>query len=829
MFLPSRITRYVVAELTTPTVLALFLWTFLLLMNHFFLIAEKAIAKSLGLDLTLRLFMSGIPSLLTITIPMAVILGTLIGIGRLSADHEWLALQSAGHGPWRLLRPLLIHGLIWSLLAFLVYSYAVPRANYAMRNLRGEIISASNLASDLRPRVFYDALPNSVLFVDDIRAGSKGKMDGVLLVLTEPDRSTRLMLAKQADIYPSADGSGDLIIDLYDGIGHRYRSESDEDVYQLMPGFGTTSERIPREDYLKDFLQPPERVNQDLFPAELYAKYVAAREARRKMAEVEAGGQRRADRFLAQHTYNSVTIEMHQRIALPLASLFFAILSLPLGITRVRSGKGAGFALSLLVILVYWVSFTFARDQAYSGKFDPMLGPWIGNIIIGCWAAIALWRMRRSPQDRVGILTAIYLLIAGLLRVVGRLFAGLRRRPAATPLLDGENDEQQAAPLTDIGGTETRFIGLLDRYVSLAYLRILGLTMLSAYLIYALLESKRLMDGLLRSGQPFSLVLSYLPYFAPGVLYVVLPISCLVGAVVTFTILTRSGELTAVKASGISMRRVVLPVVVLTALLCGLLFLVQDRIAPGTNRKAQALKGRILGSAPRTYGMPANGRWSFGPQQGRRLYHYKLFDPDREEFQGLSVFTLDRETPRVLDHRFCERARWLGDRWELEGGWYRTFPADGSIDGVTFERNEGYKQLSLDPPENFASKEISLTSVGDLPEQMSVRELRAQIVTLDDSGYDTTQLRVALHGKLAQALSPLVMVLLGLPFAFKVGKRGSLYGIGVALLLVLVYWAVFATFNALGLETLLEPRVAAWGPNVLFGLLGIYLLLYVKT
>jgi lipopolysaccharide export LptBFGC system permease protein LptF len=73
------------------------------------------------------------------------------------------------------------------------------------------------------------------------------------------------------------------------------------------------------------------------------------------------------------------------------------------------------------------------------------------------------------------------------------------------------------------------------------------------------------------------------------------------------------------------------------------------------------------------------------------------------------------------------------------------------------------------------------------------------------------------------------MVLLGLPFAFKVGRRGSLYGIGVALLLVLVYWAVFATFNAMGLENLLEPRAAAWGPNVLFGLLGIYLLLYVKT
>jgi LPS export ABC transporter permease LptG len=360
-------------------------------------------------------------------------------------------------------------------------------------------------------------------------------------------------------------------------------------------------------------------------------------------------------------------------------------------------------------------------------------------------------------------------------------------------------------------------------------MRVLTFTVLSAYLIYALVESRRLMDGLLRTGEPFSLVLSYFPYFAPGVLYVVLPISCLVGAVVTFTLLTRSGELTAVKASGISMRRVVVPVTVVTLILCALLFLVMDRIAPVTNQKAQAIKDRILGNAPRTYGMPATGRWSFGPQQGRRLYHYQLLDQDHGEFQGLSVFTLDREAPRVLDHRFCERARWVEGKWELEGGWYRTFPADGSIGGVTFERNEGIVSLELDPPDNFISKELSLTSIGDLPEQMSLKELRSQILTLDDSGYDTTQLRVAFHGKLAQALSPLVMVLIGLPFAFKVGKRGSLYGIGVALLLVLVYWAVFAMFNALGLETLLEPWIAAWGPNVLFGLLGAYLMLYVRT
>jgi LPS export ABC transporter permease LptG len=391
-----------------------------------------------------------------------------------------------------------------------------------------------------------------------------------------------------------------------------------------------------------------------------------------------------------------------------------------------------------------------------------------------------------------------------------------------------ENGDEEGFPLEDLGGTTARFVGRLDQYIASYYLRILFFAMISAYLIYALVESKYLMDGLLRTGQPFGLVLRYYPYFVPGVLYVVLPISCLIGAVVTFTLLTRSGELTAIKSSGISMRRATVSVLLLSAALSAVLYLVQDRIAPGTNPKAQAIRDQIMGNAPRTHGTLTLGRWLFAPQ-GRHLYHYQLFDPDTQEFQGVNVFTVDRRTPRILDHRFAELARWTGSEWELRGGWYRTFPADGSAAGTTFERFEDSTLAPLDSPEEVLSNHGRRRSANALSEQLGTRDLSAQIEKLERSGYDTTKLRVAFHGKIARSFTPFVMVLLGLPFAFKVGRRGSLYGIGVAFVLVLVYWAVMALFNALGLETVLEPWVAAWAPNVLFGLFGVYLMLYVRT
>jgi LPS export ABC transporter permease LptG len=831
MFAPKRLTRYVLAELATPTLLGLLLYTFVLLMNHFFVVAEKSLAKSLGLDLTLRLFLAGIPNLLILAIPMAVLLGSLIGVGRLSADHEWVALQAAGQGPLRLLRAMVIHGLIWSALGFLVYAYLVPQSNYAMRNLRGELLFASNLASDLRPRAFYTDLPNAVLFVEEIRAGTKGRLEGVLLVQKNPaEESTEILLARSGDLYPAPDRSGALLLDLYDGVAHRYEVNSPEDIYHFSPHFEEARERFDPQDFLRGFLDPPQKVVQDFKPRELWAEYRAAVEAKRELDRRAATGgpgtPTPSSAYLAGSRLNRIIIEGNQRVALPLASFFFAVLSLPLGITRVRSGKGAGFALSLLVILVYWASFTFARDQALLGRIPAALGPWAGNLIIAPWAAWGLWRLHRAPSSWPGLL-------AWLFRASGRALRGLsvglskaHLRPAP-PNTAGENGEPEL-PLADLGGTSRRFVGRLDQYIGDYYLRVLIFAILSTYMIYALVETKGLMDGLLRTGEPLGLMLSYYPYFVPGVLYVVLPIACLVGAIVTFTLLARSGELTAIKASGISMRRATASVLLLTTVACGALYLVQDRIAPGANQKAREIKDRILGRAPRTHGVPALGRWGFGP--GGRLYHYRLADRDQTTFQGLSVFTLDRATPRILDHRFAERAHWTGEHWELYNGWFRTFPADGSISGVTLERFEYTIAIPLAAPDEFVSREHRVrASSSDLSEQMSGRDLKLQIAELEKSGYDTTQLRVALHGKLAQSFTPLVMVLLGLPFAFKVGRRGSLYGIGVALLLVLVYWAVLAIFNALGLETLLEPWIAAWAPNVFFALFGSYLLLYVRT
>ena len=716
MFLP-RISRYIFAELVPPSFLALFVWTFFLLMNHFFVVAEKALSKGLSLDLTLRLLAVGIPKLLVLSIPMAVLLGALIGVGRFSSDHEWIALQAAGYGPMRVLRPIVAFGLASTLVSFLVYAVLVPRANYDMRTLRGEILLSSSLASDLRPRVFYSNLPNTVLFVEDIRAASNRQLRGVVAVKSNPeDGSTELYLARAGDLYPAPNQSGALVLDLYDGYFHRYNT-SDPSLYRY-GNFEFNQVQLDVRPWLRELVDRPEgleKVVQDLSPAELWTELGEARAERSELQRGAREGEVAGNLvMIADHRVRVATIEFHQRLALPLACLLFAVLALPLGITRVRSGKGAAFALSLLVILIYYAVFKPLRNQAALGNFPVVLGAWSGNLVIAPWALYALWRLRRPASDRRGVLQA-------LLSVPQLIYGWIARHTAGAPQPNARvSAGEDPDPRGELGGTPNRFVTRVDRYVGLTYLRVLVFAMASAYLIYALVEMSNLSDAISRSGQPAALLLRYLQYFAPGVLPIVLPISCMIAAVVTFTLLGRSGELLAVKAAGISMRRATAPVVLLTLVLGGLLFLVQDRISPTSNQKAQAIKDQIQGRPARSYWSPSGGRWAFGPQ-GRRLYHYRHFDPDHGVFQGMSAFNIDTDTPRILDHRFSRHARWDRQGWELRDGWYRSTPLDPSA--AVYRVNPGLHNADLDPPDSFATRDVSLTSLGDVSEQMSLANL----------------------------------------------------------------------------------------------------------
>ena len=800
MLRPRRLTLYILSELASATFVGVTVWTALLMMNNFFFIARLAIQKDLGLGLTLHLLALNLPSILVLAIPIGTLLGSLIAVGRLSADGEFVALQASGLGPLQLARPMAVHGLLATGLSFAVYAVAQPWASYELHAIQARIVTARNVTSEIQPRVFFDALPGYVLFVDEMPPGTQGLLDRTVLYQAPPsggNGTEQLIVAKQATVAPAADREGRLRVVFKDGVWHSFRS-NDPDSYRSSQFDSFAPSPIVLPAWMQSSDKRPDRTVGDMTIGGLWREYRAAR------------GE--ANRTLRTYRLRSALAESHRRFALPFASFVFALLALPLGVSRVRSGKGAGFALSLGLVLAYWLMFTVGLEQARLGRVPVALGVWGANILVLTWT-IALYLKMRSPS-RTGFLAAFG---NGVSRLTGVLVGKISR--GRTQAIDRSGKLAVRKP------TGFRLSSVLDRYIGALYLRMLGLSLGATYLVFSLVELKDLVDAVVERKQPAILILKYFEYFIPGALVMTLPFAALIAAVVTVTVLSRHGELTSLKASGMSARRVCLPILSLTLILCGLLHLIQDRIAPATNRHAMSIKDQIQGRSPRTYGWSPGGRWTFGSDG--RLYHYRLFDPQQARFQGLSVFRVDLASARILEQWFCSSARWNGNVWEIEKGWYRTFPEPGSSgDYRRFDREE---VAVFDSPDNFARRERTLVAGTELDKQASISDLDDEIAGLARSGYDTTRLRVKYWQKTAAVATPLVTVLLGLPFAFKVGRRGSMYGVGVGLILAIVFWATAAIFNALGLETILPPLLAAWSPNVFFAAAGVYFLLFVPT
>jgi len=129
---------------------------------------------------------------------------------------------------------------------------------------------------------------------------------------------------------------------------------------------------------------------------------------------------------------------------------------------------------------------------------------------------------------------------------------------------------------------------------------------------------------------------------------------------------------------------------------------------------------------------------------------------------------------------------------------------------------EAFPELNEQP--NYFKKEVRQS------QEMSYDELRAYIRDLQQSGFDVVRLRVALQKKIAFPLITLVMAVLAFPFALSVGKRGALSGVATALIIALVYWMTSGLFEAMGNVSQLPPLVAAWSPDLIFGLAGGYLI-----
>src|SRR6185369_11417448 len=190
-----KIDRYVIRETIPPFLLSLVIFTFLLEIPPVMRDLEMLVAKGVSWQVAGRIMLTLIPQALGLTIPMALLTGILIGLGRLSADRETVALLACGVSPHRLLRPVMLMAAVCAVVTTYVMVKAIPDANQTFREITFEII-AKQVESDVHPRVFFENFPGWVLYARDEPADRVGWKEMLVANTSKPD-STQLFLAER--------------------------------------------------------------------------------------------------------------------------------------------------------------------------------------------------------------------------------------------------------------------------------------------------------------------------------------------------------------------------------------------------------------------------------------------------------------------------------------------------------------------------------------------------------------------------------------------------------------------------------------------------------
>jgi LPS export ABC transporter permease LptG len=319
-------------------------------------------------------------------------------------------------------------------------------------------------------------------------------------------------------------------------------------------------------------------------------------------------------------------------------------------------------------------------------------------------------------------------------------------------------------------------------------------------------------------------VSEYLINLTPSMLYQITPLAVLIAVLVTFGVLNRNSEIIAMKACGVSLYRLVIPIVSIAAILSVSLFLFDQYYLPQANRRQEALRNIIKGKPAQTVLRPEQN-WIFGqphPGEPDRIFYYQFFDPERNEFANLSLFEFNPSTFALSRRIFAARAVWDAETgtWRFLNGWQR------DIAGANVQEYRQFQQTSFpeihEDPGYFKKESLQA-------QEMNFGQLDHYIGDLRQSGFDTMRLRVQLWQKIAYPLVAVVMAVLAIPFALSMGRRGSLTGIAVAIGVALAYFVINGLFGALGDVNYLPAALAAWSSDLIFGLVGGYLLLRTPT
>ncbi len=724
--------RLIAKEALTPTFFALFGLTTIVLTQNLLGLSDLFVNRGLSAGtVSLIAFYQAVPAA-TLMFPFSVLMGCLVALGRMGADLEILALEASGVTAARLVWPFVAFASAMTLLSAGLTLSGAPWTSRSLDQVFVDI-SLEKPWSQVRQGIVTrfgdwrlearevnargDRLKGILLWVPDVGQtvfARSGRID------TLGDGVTEISLQEGRIVLPAKDGPKTLTFD-------------------------ELTTRLPDSGEIR--------------------RSVAGKLSALSLAELSE----RASAFVpsSSQQFSRAAIEFHRRFSMPLATLIFGVLAVPLFLARTNFSRAAGGVLGLLCTISYYGLIQFGEGLAQSKLIGVAAAAWLPNAVLSLLAIVLIVRARQKG-------------------VLGHSFDRPQHRTRRSVNQKARERRPRRYPL--------------PRYIAGRFLHLAMLSFSILLVAYLLID---IMDRLAWFSRYQATGLEILRFYAVRVVLLasrVVPMSLLVAAALTVSLLAVEGELIGMRACGIPAPRALLPVLLISAMFVPADAVLNNVLVPRTNAIADELKrSEIKGS----YSLQQDERrknavWY---RLGNKILEAERFDPDRGSAWDLSIYEIgeDRLPVKRID---ATAARHVGDGW-----WLLTDP-------VQIDISEG--KVRTVPAPNFANLGEALPAEVDTM-HLSVGDLIGLIEEAENDNVDSRSLWVDYHVKLAQPLACIVLPALLIFFA--VGGP-PFPGPAQTLLLSAVagigYILLTGVTRSLGYGGALPPAIGGWGPILVF-------------
>ncbi len=350
----------------------------------------------------------------------------------------------------------------------------------------------------------------------------------------------------------------------------------------------------------------------------------------------------------------------------------------------------------------------------------------------------------------------------------------------------------------------------LENYVAREFFKLMSLSLLTFVSLFIIVDFFEKIDRLVRAQLGAGELLEYLVLKLPFAVGQVLPAAVLLGVMLTFGLMSRSRETIAIRTSGLNILSLIRPIIIYSGLVAFLLLTLNLYLIPWSQGRLNLFWQTEVDKKPPRNLHTMENFWYKGDQA---IYNIVLFRKDIQSMEGVKIYLFDRQF-HLVRIVAAARAQWQGDHWRFYQGYIQNFDANGAVTGEKFQQRN---LVLTEHPKDFAELEKKVT-------EMDVYELYRYVERLERDGYKSTPYLVDLYSRFSLALTPLILVILGLGLALRHEQIHITSMVASGLGLMFGYWLFFGFCASFGQAGTLPPLLALITPHLAFGALALMLL-----